>query len=133
MQVFKSYQPWRGGHYGKQGSEPVAHEVVCKCRIVLTPKYRRKIIYNQYRDSLGEIFRQLCRYKGAEIIKGRLIPDHVHMLGSIPLAVSSFMGCLNDKSAEVCASHASLKCKLDNRRFWDEGYYVSTGGLKRSR
>lgn len=26
----------------------------CKYHIVFTPKYRRKIIYNQYRSSLGE-------------------------------------------------------------------------------
>ncbi|HEM5161322.1 TPA: transposase, partial [Streptococcus suis] len=31
---------------------------LCKYHIVFTPKYRRKIIYNQYRSSLGEIFRR---------------------------------------------------------------------------
>ncbi|MEQ5813397.1 transposase, partial [Streptococcus suis] len=41
---------------------------LCKYHIVFTPKYRRKIIYNQYRSSLGEIFRRLCTYKGVEII-----------------------------------------------------------------
>ncbi|WP_332058966.1 transposase, partial [Streptococcus canis] len=29
---------------------------MCKYHIVFTPKYRRKVIYNQYRNSLGEIF-----------------------------------------------------------------------------
>ena len=33
---------------------------MCKYHIVFTPKYRRKIIYNQYRSSLGEIFHRLC-------------------------------------------------------------------------
>ena len=37
---------------------------MCKYHIVFTPKYRRKIIYNQYRKDLGEILRRLCRYKG---------------------------------------------------------------------
>ena len=50
--------------------------------IVSTPKYRRKVIYNQYRSSLGEIFHRLCAYKGVEIIEGHLMPDHVHMLVS---------------------------------------------------
>lgn len=45
-----------------------------KYHVVFTPKYRRKAIYNQYRDSLGEILRQLCSYKGAEIIDGHLMP-----------------------------------------------------------
>jgi putative transposase len=69
--------------------------------IVLTPKYRRKVIYNQYRSSLGEIFHRLCRYKGVEFIEGHLMPDHVHMLVSIPprISISSFMGYLKGKSA----------------------------------
>ncbi|ELY5748405.1 transposase, partial [Streptococcus iniae] len=43
---------------------------MCKYHIVFTPKYRGKIIYNQYRSSLGEIFQRLCSYKGVEIIEG---------------------------------------------------------------
>lgn len=35
---------------------------LCKYHIVFTPKYKRKIIYNQYRTSLQEIIRQLCNY-----------------------------------------------------------------------
>ena len=68
----------------------------CKYHIVFTSKYRRKVIYNQYRSSLGEIFHRLCSYKGVEIIEGHLMPDHVHMLVSIPprISVSSFMGYL---------------------------------------
>ena len=72
----------------------------CKYHIVFTPKYRRKVIYNQYRSSLGEIFHRLCSYKGVEIIEGHLMPNHVHMLVSIPprVSVSSFMGYLKGKS-----------------------------------
>lgn len=57
---------------------------VCKYHIVFTPKYRRKIIYNQYREDLIEIFKRLCLYKGVEIIEGHMMPDHVHMLLSVP-------------------------------------------------
>lgn len=69
---------------------------VCKYHIVFTPKYRRKIIYNQYREDLIEIFKRLCSYKGVEIIEGHMMPDHVHMLLSIPpkIAVSTFIGYL---------------------------------------
>ena len=105
---------------------------MCKYHIVFTQKYRRKIIYNQYRDSLGEIFRRLCSYKGVEVIEGHLMPDHVHMLVSIPpkLAVASFMGYLKGKSALMMFDkHANLKYKFGNRHFWSEGYYVSTVGL----
>ena len=114
-------------------SNSLAHtKWMCKYHIVFAPKYRRKIIYNQYRESIGGILRQLCGYKGVEIIEGNLMIDHVHMLVSIPpkISVSSFMGYLKGKSAlMIFDKHANLKYKFGNRHFWAEGYYVSTVGL----
>lgn len=55
---------------------------MCKYRIIFTPKYRRKIIYNKYREDLIEIMRTLFKYKGVEIIEGHMMPDHVHMITS---------------------------------------------------
>ncbi|WP_418726613.1 IS200/IS605 family transposase [Collinsella tanakaei] len=105
---------------------------MCKYHIVFTPKYRRKIIYNQIRRDIGEILRRLCEYKGVEIIEGHLMPDHVHIPVGIPpkISVSSFMGYLKGRSAlMVFDEHANLKYKFGNRRFWAEGCYVSTVGL----
>ena len=97
-----------------------------------TPKYRRKIVYNQYKESLRDIIRTLCKYKGVEIVEGKIMTDHVHLLVSIPpkMSVSSFMGYLKGKSALMMFDkHANLKYKFGNRHFWAEGYYVSTVGL----
>lgn len=61
-----------------------------------------------------------------------MMPDHVHLLVSIPpkMSVSSFMGYLKGKSAlRIFDKHANLKYKYGNRHFWAEGYYVSTVGL----
>ena len=105
---------------------------MCKYHIVFTPKYRRKIIYNQCRESLREIIKLLCKYKGVEILEGHLMPDHVHLVLSIPqkLSVSAFMGYLKGKSALMMFErHANLKYKFGNRKFWAEEYYVSTVGL----
>ena len=105
---------------------------MCKYHIVFTSKYRRKAVYNQYKQSIRDILRQLCSYKGVEIIEGHLMPDHIHMLVSIPpkISVSSFMGYLKGKSAlMIFDKHANLKYKYGNRHFWAEGYYVSTVGL----
>ena len=105
---------------------------LCKYHIVIVPKYRRKIIYNKYRDSLKDILRLLCSYKGVEILEGHLMSDHVHMMVSIPpkISVASFMGYLKGKSALMMFDkHANLKYKFGNRHFWAEGYYVSTVGL----
>ena len=108
---------------------------LCKYRIVIVPKYRRKIIYNQYRKDMQEMIRTLCKYKGVEIIEGDRMPDHVHLLLSIPpkTSVASFMGYLKGKSALMMFDkHANLKYKFGNRHFCAEGYYVSTVGLNES-
>ena len=52
---------------------------LCKYYIVFTSKYRRKAIYVQYKESIGQILRQLCNYKGVEIVERHLMPDHVHV------------------------------------------------------
>ena len=105
---------------------------LCKYHIVIVPKYRRKIIYYEYRKDLQEIIRTLCKYKQVEIIEGHMMPDHVHLLISIPprISISSFMGYLKGKSALMMFDrHANLKYKFGNRHFWAEGYYVTTVGL----
>ena len=75
---------------------------MCKYHIVFTPKYRRKIIYNQLKVDIRDILKQLCSYKGVEIIEGHLMPDHIHMLVSIPpkYNISSFMGYLKPESVK---------------------------------
>ena len=55
-----------------------------KYHIVFTPKYRRKIEYNQYKLDIVNIIKRLCKYKGVEIIEGHIMPDHIHLLLSIP-------------------------------------------------
>ena len=104
---------------------------MCKYHIVFTPKYRRKVIYNQYKEDIRDIIKQLCGYKGVEIIEGHLMPDHIHMLVSIPpkISVSSFMGYLKGKSAlQIFQKWGNMKFAYRNREFWCKGYYVDTAG-----
>ena len=87
---------------------------LCKYHIVFTPKYRRKAIYGQYKESIGQILRQLCNYKGVEIVEGHLMPDHVHMLVSIPpkYSVSQFMGYLKGKSSLMIFKYILKLCQM---------------------
>ena len=114
-------------------TDSLAHtKWMCKYHIVFSPKYRRKVFFNQIRKDIGEILKELCKYKGIEIHEGQLMADHVHMLVSIPTkySVSSVMGYLKGKSAlMIFERHANLRYKYGNRHFWCEGYYVSTVGL----
>ena len=122
----------KAGFMAKQENSLARTKRLCKHHIARAPKYRRKNIYNQYRESLGKILRKLCSYKGVEIIEGRLMPDHADMPVGIPtkISVSSFMGYLKGKSALMMYdAHANLKYKLGNRRFWREGDHVTTAGL----
>ena len=57
-------------------------------------KYRRKVIYKEWRADIGQIIRKLCEEKKVEILEAQTYPDHIHMLVSIPpyLSVAQFVG-----------------------------------------
>lgn len=105
---------------------------VCKYHIVFTPKYKRKMIYDELREDIKEIIKDLCKWKGIKIIEGHMMSDHVHLLLSIPpkYSISSVMGYLKGKSAMmIFERHANLRYKYGRRNFWSTGYYVSTVGI----
>ena len=107
----------------------------CTYHIIFIPKYRRKEIYGKLRKDIGEILRQLCGYKGVEIVEANACSDHIHMLLKIPpkMSVSSFMGYIKGKSSlMIFDKHANLKYKYGNRHFWSKGYFVSTVGLNKA-
>ena len=103
----------------------------CKYQVVFAPKYRRKVFYGDKRLEIGQILRQLCNWKGVNIINAEVCPDHVHMLIEIPpkMSVSSFMGYLKGKSSlMIYEKWGNMKFKYRNREFWCRGYYVDTVG-----
>ena len=65
----------------------------CKYHVVFAPKYRRKVFYGEKRLEIGAILRELCNWKGVNIIQAEVCIDHVHMLIEVPpkMSVSSFM------------------------------------------
>ena len=103
----------------------------CKYHVVFAPKYRRKVFYGEKRLEIGAILRELCRWKGVEIIEAEVCPDHIHMLLAIApkMSVSGFMGFLKGKSSlMIYQKWGSMKFKYRNRQFWCRGYYVDTVG-----
>ena len=93
----------------------------CKYHIVFAPKYRRKQFYGEKREEKGKKLRELCGWKGVNIIEAEVCVDHIHMLVEIPpkMSVSSFMGFLKGKSSLIIHErHANLKYKHGNRSFW---------------
>ena len=103
----------------------------CKYHVVFAPKYRRKVIYGQLRRKIGAILRELCAWKGINIIEAETCPDHIHMLIEIPpkYSISGIMGFLKGKSSLlIYQKFANMKFKYRNREFWCRGYYVDTTG-----
>ncbi|MBV7460296.1 MULTISPECIES: IS200/IS605 family transposase [unclassified Acidovorax] len=103
----------------------------CKYHVVFIPKCRRKTLYLELRKHLGEVFRTLASQKESQIEEGHLMPDHVHMMLSIPpkYAVSQVVGYIKGKSAiHLARVYAERRRNFVGQHFWARGYFVSTVG-----
>ena len=104
----------------------------CKYHVVILPKYRRKTLYGSLRREVGEILRDLCRQRSMELEEGKAMPDHIHMLLSVPpkYSIAMAIGYLKGKSA-IRIHRQLLKTKgtLFGRSFWARGYFVTTVGI----
>jgi putative transposase len=108
----------------------------CKYHIVFIPKHRRKALWGKIRPELGSILHELARQKECSIEEGHIMPDHVHMLISIPPkhAASSIIGFLKGKSAIAIARRWSGKQRnFNGESFWARGYNISTVGYDKER
>ena len=103
----------------------------CKYHVVFIPKCRRKVLYQGIRQELGLVFRSLAEQWECKVQEGHLMPDHVHMLLSVPPkhAVSSVMGFIKGKSAiHIARVYAGRRRNFVGQHFWARGYWVSTVG-----
>ena len=103
----------------------------CKYHVIFIPKRRRRTLYAELRKHLGELFRRLASQKESRIEEGHLMPDHVHMLISIPpkYAVSQVVGYIKGKSAiHLARVYGERKRNFVGQHFWARGYFVSTVG-----
>ncbi|MDX8126569.1 IS200/IS605 family transposase [Methylomonas sp. OY6] len=104
---------------------------VSKYHVVFIPKCRCRTLYRALRKHLGEVFRRLASQKESRILEGHLMPDHVHMLISIPpkYAVSQVIGYIKGKSAiHLARVYGEKKRNFVGQHFWARGYFVSTVG-----
>jgi putative transposase len=107
----------------------------CKYHVIFIPKCRRKTLYGSLRQHLGEVFRRHAEQKQCRIEEGHLMPDHVHMMISIPhkYAVSEVVGFIKGKSAiHLARVYGERKQNFVGQHFWARGYMVSTVGRDES-
>jgi putative transposase len=103
----------------------------CKYHVVFIPKYRRKVLYGQIRQYLGEVFRELARQKESRVEEGHLQADHVHMLLSMPpkYAVAQVVGYIKGKRAiHIARTYGGRQQNFVGEHFWARGYFATTVG-----
>ena len=115
--------------------ESLAHtKYMCKYHVVFIPKYRKKTLFKDIRPWLINRFKELAAQKGCRIETGigGIMPDHVHMVISIPpkYSVSSVIGYIKGKSAiAIARDFEGCQRNFTGRHFWARGYFVSTVGM----
>ena len=103
----------------------------CKYHLVWIPKYRKKVLYGELRRHLGSILRELAMQKESRVLEGHLMPDHIHMLVSIPpkYSVAQVVGFIKGKIAiQIARTFSGRKRNFTGQHFWARGYFVSTVG-----
>ena len=102
----------------------------CRYHVVFVPKYRKQAIFG--RRQIGGTIRDLCTQHNIELIEGHAMPDHVHLLLSIPpkFSVANTVGFLKGKSAiQIHRRFLGRQRNFTGFHFWTRGYCVSTVGL----
>jgi putative transposase len=102
-----------------------------KYRIVFIPKQRRKKLHAELHRHLGAVFRQLASQNDREMLEGRPMPDHVHMMIAMPPehAVSQIVGCSKGKRAsDLALVYGERECNVVGRHCWAPGKFASTVG-----
>jgi putative transposase len=104
----------------------------CKFHVVMVPKYRKRLIYGRLKREIGSLLRELFKQKGAEVLEGHAMSDHVHVCVSIPpkWSVSHVLGYVKGKSAiQIHRQYLGRAKNFAGFHFWSRGYCVSTVGL----
>ncbi len=89
------------------------------------------MIFGQIKKELGKVFHHLAEQRECVIEEGHLMPDHVHMMISIPpkYSVAQVMGFIKGKSAiHIARQYMGKKRNFVGQSFWARGYFVSTVG-----
>ena len=105
----------------------------CKYHIVWTPRYRGKILKNEYvKQELERIIKLICKWKNYELIELNIQDDHIHMclIFSPKYSISYVMSIMKGKtSAWIKKTNKKVKSLSDKGSLWARGYFVSTIGI----
>lgn len=101
--------------------------------IVLTPKYRKRVMTKRVENLLGETFSEVCERFGATLDEFNTDHDHAHLLVSYPpkVSISTLVGSLKTNSSKRVREQEwpEVTKALWGDHFWSPSYaVVSCGG-----
>ena len=103
----------------------------CKYHGIFDSECRRKTLYQELRRHLAKRSAGLRFRRNWKVEEGHLMPDHAHMLLSIPpkYAVSQVVGFIKGKSAiHMARVYGERKRNFVGQHFWARGFFVNTVG-----
>ena len=103
----------------------------CEYHIIWCTKYRRSALSEEIQARFKELVLEAQEQYGFIVRALETMPDHVHLLASIPpnISVNIMIGKIKGRTAKVLREEfPHLKSRLPN--LWTRSYFVaSTGGV----
>lgn len=107
----------------------------CVYHIVITTKYRRKILTEGIGEYLGRVMQEIMKFHPEILIEEyNYDKDHIHLMVSIPpkYSVGKVVGIIKANTARRLKEKFSdflKKVYWGTEGIWSGGYFVSTVGL----
>lgn len=98
-----------------------------KYHIGFCTKYRYRVLTGQVATRTREMIRDICAANYIDIINGSMIPDHVHMLVSVPpsISISKAVQYIKRKSGrKLLQEFELLRKRYWGPHLWARGYFV---------
>ena len=99
--------------------------------LVWCPKYRKKILVEEIRQRVRELFLEIASHFDFEIDRCELAEDHVHIVISFPprYSVARVVGVLKSISgSKIFKEFPKVKKRLRGGHLWEQGYFYRTVG-----
>ena len=102
-----------------------------KYHLVWCPKYRKRILVDEIRPRVKELFFEIASHFDFEIDRCEVAEDHVHILLCFPprYSVSKVVGIIKSISgSKIFKEFPAVKKRLWGGHFWEQGYFFRTVG-----
>ena len=102
-----------------------------KIHLVWITKYRKPVLFGNVALRLRDLIREICKAMDAEIVRGHVSKDHVHLFVSIPpyVSVSELVKRVKGKtSRKLLSENRQLAKKFWGCHLWARGYFAASSG-----